>query len=131
MKSLLIASIAGFLTCVGVRAEEPSGSCTLVKRERIYEFFGQLRSQTVFRDRQMVGWRIYAPEDAQQGLGLRPMDLVTHICGVAAGELVKGDDDICCGSDVQDAIPLRVERDGKPMNVSARLAPNQAKAPPR
>lgn len=131
MKPILISALAGFLICSSALAEDLSANCAPVKRDRIYELFGHLRSQTVFRNRQLVGWRIYAPDDIQQGLGLRPMDLVTHICGVGVGELVKRDGDICCTSVAQDAIALTVERDGKSLEVGARLVPNKTMEPTR
>lgn len=129
--SLLFATTGLLVALSGspANAQEPSAHCTALKRDRFSAFFAQLRSQTVFGSKGFVGWRVYGPPEALQGLGLNPRDLVTHFCGVSLADLVTTEGDICCPEEVRDKVALAIVRDGVPLRIMASVLPSKPLQP--
>jgi hypothetical protein len=111
-------------------AKRREQGCTKLARTDFQALFSQMRPQPVFRNGEIVGWRVY--ERGQQALlpslGLISSDLITHVCGVAMSEILEVKGDICCIQPVKDTVELSVERANTVEKVLAPL-PNKSLQP--
>jgi hypothetical protein len=60
-----------------------------------------VRIQPVFTDGRIKGWRVFGISTSAQlvAKSIDPNAMLTHVCGVAAPEILVKDGDICCGGD--------------------------------
>jgi hypothetical protein len=118
-----IATVAAPFLEAAKRRDE---GCKLVARERFESFFSQIRPQPVFANGRNVGWRVYERhnQNALPSLGLRQQDLVTHFCGASIAEITGVSGSICCDDMVKDSVKLKVIRDGRTMDMTVPVTPN-------
>jgi len=71
---------------------------------------GNATRNPVFSGGSFVGWRIYNldPNGPLFLAGIRDTDTLTHVCGIAAEQLLEMMDTICCLSDTSTEISVTV-----------------------
>jgi hypothetical protein len=87
------------LATVAVAADKcPS---TLAMKDVAGAMGSEVRIQPVFTDGQLKGWRVFGISTSAQlvAKSIDPNAMLTHVCGVAAPEILVKDGDICCGGD--------------------------------
>lgn len=94
-KSMLLLGLA----TVAMAADKcPS---TLAMKDVAGAMGSEVRIQPVFADGRLEGWRVFGISTSAQlvAKSIDPNAMLTHVCGVAAPEILAKDGDICCGGD--------------------------------
>jgi hypothetical protein len=127
MKQTLRSLLTLAILATAAASAQDAGKCqsTLHIRNVASALGPEARIQPVFSDKGLKGWRVYGiKSSAQLGAHSIPAgSMMTHVCGVAAGQIFMSDGKICCGGDAAKEFEVTFQIAEQPRKILIRQQP--------